>query len=124
MPDQQLALSGRATELFAGIAISDFRKSVEWYERLLGCPPTFFPNDVETVWALGTNRWIYIILDPARAGGAVQTVICDDLESLIEEIAGRGIVFGKEETPGPGVRKVMYYDPDGNEIGLGRIPQQ
>jgi hypothetical protein len=124
MPDQQLALGGQATELFAGIAVGDFSRSIAWYERLLGGPPSFFPNDVEAVWALGAQRWLYIILDPDRAGGAVQTVICNDLERLIEEIAARGIAFGKEETPAEGVRKVMYYDPDGNEIGLGRIPQQ
>ena len=123
MSDQQVALRGQATELFAGIAVSNFSEAVAWYERLLGCPPTFFPNEVEAVWTLGAQRWLYIILDPARAGGAVQTIICNDLERLIEEIAGRGLAFAKEEIPAEGVRKVMYYDPDGNEIGLGRIPQ-
>jgi hypothetical protein len=32
--------------------------------------------------------------------------------------------FNKEETPAEGVRKVMYYDPDGNEIGIGRVPPE
>ena len=122
MSDQHVALRGQATELFAGIAVSNFNNALAWYERLLGCPPTFFPNDTEAVWALGAQRWVYIIVDPARAGGAVQTIICSDLEPLIEEIAARGITFGYQETPAEGVRKVMYYDPDGNEIGLGRIP--
>lgn len=121
MTDQQSALGGQATELFAGIPVSDFATSVAWYQRLLGSPPTFFPNEVEAVWALADHRWLYIIVDADRAGGAVQTVICGDLERLIDEIAARGITFEKEETPAEGVRKVMYIDPDGNEIGLGRI---
>jgi catechol 2,3-dioxygenase-like lactoylglutathione lyase family enzyme len=115
-------LGGKATEMFAGIAVSDFQVSLDWYQRLLGAPPSFFPNDVEAVWAIAEHRWIYIIVDAQRAGGAVQTIICDDLEGLIEQVAGRGLHYGKEELPAEGVRKVMYYDPDGNEIGLGRVP--
>jgi hypothetical protein len=115
-------LGGRAMELFGGIPVSNFQVSLDWYQRLLGCPPSFFPNDREAVWALAEHRWIYIIVDPKRAGGTVQTIMCDGLEELIEQISARGIDFSDEEIPGEGVRKVMYYDPDGNEIGLGRVP--
>ena len=59
-----------------------------------------------------------------RAGGAIQTIMSDRLEAMIGEIAARGIHYVDEENPGPGVRKVMYNDPDGNEIGLGQIPSQ
>jgi catechol 2,3-dioxygenase-like lactoylglutathione lyase family enzyme len=124
MPDDQFALGGRGTELFAGIPVSNFQKSLEWYQRLFGGPPAFFPNDVEAVWAIAEHRWIYIIVDRERAGSAIQTIICDHLERIIEEISARGITFGKEEAPAEGVRKVMYYDPDGNEIGLGRVPSE
>jgi catechol 2,3-dioxygenase-like lactoylglutathione lyase family enzyme len=124
MADDKSALGGRGTELFAGIPVSNFQTSLEWYERLLGCPPLFFPNDVEAVWAIAEHRWIYIIVEPERAGGSIQTIICTDLERLIEEIAARGLNFSKEETPAEGVRKVMYYDPDGNEIGFGRVPSE
>ena len=51
------------------------------------------------------------------------TIICDDLEKLIDEIKVRGIAFDKEELPADNVRKVMYYEPDGNEIGFGRVDQ-
>src|SRR5690606_38246727 len=111
MPDDQFALAGRATELFAGIPVRDLPTAIEWYQRLFGKPPSFLPNETEAVWAIGANRWIYIIVAPERAGGAIQTIICDDLETLIEEIAGRGIDYVEEETPAEGVRKVMYNDP-------------
>jgi hypothetical protein len=124
MSDDQYALGGRGTELFAGIAVSNFQTSLEWYQRLFGGPPLFFPNDVEAVWAIAEHRWIYIIVEPERAGGSIQTIICDDLEQIIEQISARGINFGKEESLSEGVRKVMYYDPDGNEIGIGQVPSE
>jgi len=116
------AFDARATDLFAGIPVADFQSSLDWYQRLFGAPPSFLPNDVEAVWGLADRRWIYIIEEPARAGGSIQTILCDDLEQVIGAIAARGIDFSKEERPADGVRKVMYYDPDGNEIGIGSVP--
>jgi catechol 2,3-dioxygenase-like lactoylglutathione lyase family enzyme len=122
MPTGDPIFGGRGTEVFAGIAVSDFQVSLDWYRRLFGCEPAFYPNDREAVWAVGERRWVYIIVEPERAGGAVQTIMCDGLEAAIEEIAARGLDFVKDEASDAGVRKVVYYDPDGNEIGVGRIP--
>lgn len=124
MAQDQTILSGRGTEVFAGIPVSDLDAALEWYQRLFGCAPSFFPNDKEAVWAIGDQRWLYIIVAPERAGGAIQTIMCDGLEQVIAEIEGRGLNFVKEETPDAGVRKVMYHDPNGNEIGIGRIPSE
>ncbi len=38
-----------AVELFAGISVADFESALNWYEKLFGSPPAFFPNDVEAV---------------------------------------------------------------------------
>jgi len=122
MTQAQPVWSGRGTEMFAGIPVRDLQTSLAWYQRLFGCPPTFYPNEKEAVWTVGEKRWVYIIVAPERAGGTIQTIMCEGLEEIIAEIAGRGLHFSKEETPDKGVRKVMYYDPDGNEIGVGRIP--
>lgn len=122
MSEDRLVFGGRGTDVFAGVPVRDFPKAVEWYQRFFGCPPSFFPNDREAVWAIARHRWLYIIVEPERAGGAIQTIMCDGLEDAIAEISARGIEFSKEETPDADVRKVMYYDPDGNEIGIGRIP--
>ena len=122
MSEDRLVFGGRGTEVFAGIPVRDFTTAVEWYRRFFGCPPTFFPNDREAVWAIAPHRWLYVIVEPERAGGSIQTIMCDGLEDAIAEISARGIEFSKEETPDADVRKVMYYDPDGNEIGVGRIP--
>ena len=122
MADDQFILGGTGTDVFSGIAVSDFQAALDWYQRLFGAKPSFFPNETEAVWSIGAQRWVYIIVDAKRAGGAIQTIMCSDLEATIDQIAARGLTFTQEEIPGEGVRKVMYYDPDGNEIGLGRIP--
>jgi hypothetical protein len=72
----------------------------------------------------GTFEGWSCVVEPERAGGSSQTVLCDDLEQVIEQISVRGMSFGNEERPAEGIRKVMYYDPDGNEIGLGRVPSE
>ncbi|MET1111388.1 MAG: VOC family protein [Allosphingosinicella sp.] len=120
--DGQAVFAGCGTELFAGVPVKDFQRSLDWYQRFFGCPPAFFPNDREAVWAIADHRWIYIIVEPDRAGGTIQTIMCDDLEAAISQIARRGIDFSKDERPAKDVRKVSYYDPDGNEIGVGRVP--
>ena len=124
MSQEQFVFGGRGTEVFAGIPVSNFDIALDWYQRLFGCAPSFFPNDREAVWAIADQRWIYIIVEPERAGGSIQTIMCNGLEEAIAEAAARGIEFSKEEMPDAGVRKVMYYDPDGNEIGVGRIPSE
>jgi hypothetical protein len=39
-------------DLFAGIPVRDYTAAAAWYERLLGAPPSFLPNDTEAVWEL------------------------------------------------------------------------
>jgi predicted enzyme related to lactoylglutathione lyase len=124
MPDQQPAFGGKGHHIFGGIAVSDFQRSLEWYTRLFGAPPAFFPNDREAVWMIADSRWLYIIVDEPRAGGAVQTIMVDGLDDVIAAIASRGLDFVDEERLAENTRKVMYNDPDGNEIGVGSIPSE
>jgi catechol 2,3-dioxygenase-like lactoylglutathione lyase family enzyme len=46
----------------------------------------------------------------------------DDLEERVAAIGVRGIEPALRETYDNGVRKVVYRDPDGNEIGFGGAP--
>jgi len=46
----------------------------------------------------------------------------DDLDDRVAAIAGRGIEPDETATYSNGVRKVIYRDPDGNEIGFGGLP--
>jgi catechol 2,3-dioxygenase-like lactoylglutathione lyase family enzyme len=108
--------------LFAGIPVRDVTAARAWYEQLLG-EPSFFPNASEVVWTLADDRSIYINEDAARAGGGLATVIVDDLDAVVSEIAARGLQPANRETYSNGVRKATYRDDDGNEIGFGGLPQ-
>ena len=111
-----------AVDLFAGIAVSDYPAALTWYEKLLGAPPAFFPNDVEAVWEIAEHRYVYIEHLPAKAGHAIHTLFLDDFDERIASIAARGLTPAKAETYDNGVRKTTYADPDGNEIGFGGGP--
>ena len=50
-----------ATGIFAGIPVNDYRKALEWFRRLLDAEPSFYPNDVEAVWQLAEDRFVYIL---------------------------------------------------------------
>lgn len=109
-------------DLFAGVFVSDLDVAKDWYARLLGTDYSFLPNDTEVVWELAEHRFLYIQLDAARAGNALQTLFVDDLEAFTDAAASRGIEPQARETYGNGVRKHTYRDPDGNEIGVGGAP--
>lgn len=109
-------------ELFGGIPVSDYRRALAWYERLLGCAPAFLPNATEAVWELAEHRFLYIDELPERAGHALHLVFVDNLNERVEGISARGIEPAAQETYGNGVRKMIYRDPDGNEVSFGGNP--
>jgi catechol 2,3-dioxygenase-like lactoylglutathione lyase family enzyme len=109
--------------LFAGLRVREFAEARTWYERLLG-EPTFFPHDTEAVWTLADDRSVYIVEDADRAGQCVVTLFVDDLVARVAEIAARGLDPDESETYGNGVRKTVYRDPDGNEIGFAGGPPE
>jgi catechol 2,3-dioxygenase-like lactoylglutathione lyase family enzyme len=109
-------------DLFAGVPVTDYQRSLAWYERLLGCGPTFLPNATEAVWELAEHRYLYIEVLPQHAGHAVQTLFVDHLDERVANIRLRGLGPATQETYENGVRKVVYRDPDGNEIGFGGAP--
>lgn len=111
-----------AVELFAGIPVNDFSAVLDWYERLFGGPPAFFPHDTEAVWEFGEHRYVYIVERPGRAGQAVLLLFVDDLDGFVARIAERGLEPDERETYGDGVRKITYRDADGNEISFGGAP--
>jgi catechol 2,3-dioxygenase-like lactoylglutathione lyase family enzyme len=109
-------------DLFAGIPVSDFATAKAWYEQLLGGEPSFLPHPTEAVWELAPHRFVFIVEDSGRAGSAIPTLMVEDLDALVAEIAGRGIEPAERETYDSGARKAIYRDADGNEIGFGDVP--
>ncbi|HEY1451102.1 MAG TPA: VOC family protein [Solirubrobacteraceae bacterium] len=107
--------------LFAGLRVRDFEAARPWYERLLG-EPTFFPHATEAVWTLAEGRSVYIVERADGAGDSAVTVFIDDLDAQVAAIAARGLQPDERETYSNGVRKALYRDPDGNEVGFGGAP--
>jgi catechol 2,3-dioxygenase-like lactoylglutathione lyase family enzyme len=108
-------------ELFAGIRVSDYETAKSWYERLLGAEPSFLPHATEAVWELAEHRFVYILEDADGAGRGLHTIMVDDLDAVVADIASRGIE-PDERVSYPGkARKAIYRDADGNEVGFGGV---
>ena len=108
-------------EVFAGLRVRDFARAREWYGRLLG-EPSFLPHDTEAVWTLADGGSLYIVEEPDRAGHGVATLFVEDFDARLAEVSARGLDPDERETYSNGVRKAIYRDSDGNEIGLGGPP--
>nr|WP_229070112.1 VOC family protein [Actinoplanes sp. DH11] len=52
----------------------------------------------------------------------MQTIFVGDFDTRIPAIAARGLEPAERETYENGVRKAIFRDPDGNEIGFGGAP--
>ncbi|MQA82256.1 MAG: VOC family protein [Streptosporangiales bacterium] len=109
-------------DLFAGVAVSDLQRAIGWFESFLGDAESFDPNDTERVWTVAEHRHLYAVLEPDHAGHARVTLFLDDFDDFVDAAALRGIEPETRETYGNGVRKALYRDPDGNEIGIGGAP--
>ena len=107
--------------LFAGLRVRDLQAARPWYERLLG-EPTFIPHATEAVWTLAEGRSVYVVEHADGAGSCVVTIFLDDLDAHVATIAARGLEPDQRETYSRGVRKALYRDPDGNELGFGGPP--
>jgi catechol 2,3-dioxygenase-like lactoylglutathione lyase family enzyme len=108
--------------LFAGLRVRDLQAARQWYDRLLG-EPSFFPNATEAVWTLAEDRSVYVDERPDDAGNSAVTLFVDDLDAHVAAIAARGLEPDERETYSNGVRKALYRDPDGNEVGFAGAPQ-
>ena len=109
-------------DLFAGVAVTDLPRAVIWFDRFLGDAESFEPNDTERVWTVSDHRFLYVALQPEHAGHSLVTLFVDDFDRFVEDVARRDIHPETRETYGNGVRKAIYRDPDGNEIGVGGGP--
>jgi catechol 2,3-dioxygenase-like lactoylglutathione lyase family enzyme len=110
------------TYVFAGIPITDLDAAVGWYESLTGRPPDLIPNEIEAAWRFTDTGWIYVVVDPDRAGSALHTLLVDDLDAFLAGLADRGVVAARVEIIGDGVRRTTLTDPDGNRLNVGQPP--
>jgi predicted enzyme related to lactoylglutathione lyase len=108
------------TEFFAGIPVDDFSAALAWYERLFGKPPDFFPHEREAVWQITEHAWVYVVADAERAGRALLTILVENLDDQIAELAERGVPVGPIDVIPGAARRVAVSDPEGNRVTFGQ----
>lgn len=106
---------------FTGVPVSDLAAGQDFFERLLGAPPDILVKEDEVMWRLTQSAWLYIVVDPARAGNALAAVSVGDLDATLAELANRGLrPVSLEDLGGP--RKATFLDPDGNSVAVIEVP--
>ena len=115
LPD--MAADTPFTHLFAGIPTADYERALPWYERLFGRPPDILPTAGEAMWTATGTGSIYVVTDPARAGGGTVTLAVSDLDARLADLAGRGIEPATVETFAAG-RKATVIDAEGNRVAF------
>jgi catechol 2,3-dioxygenase-like lactoylglutathione lyase family enzyme len=103
---------------FTGVAVSDLTRGRDFFERLFGSPPDVLVNENEVMWQVADAAWLYVVVDPPRAGRALAAVSVPDLDAALDELASRGIEPSIIEQPGPAARKATVLDPDGNSVAI------
>ncbi|CAM3805069.1 MULTISPECIES: VOC family protein [Tsukamurella] len=111
-------------DLFARIAVSRLPEAIAWGDALFGPVEAFAPNDTEHVWTLAEHCHVYVELLPQHAGHSSVTLFVDDLDAFLAAAAERGLHPDTQEDYDNGVRKTIFLDPDGNEIGVGGAPAE
>ena len=103
---------------FTGVPVSELATGRDFFERLFGRPPDVVVNANEVMWRLADPAWLYVVVDPARAGHALAALSVGDLDATLAELAGRGISAASVEEVGDAGRKATVLDPDGNSVAL------
>jgi predicted enzyme related to lactoylglutathione lyase len=112
-----------SVDLFARVAVRDYPAALAWYGQLFGSPPTYVVSDTEALWEVTPHGSVVVEQRLDRATGhAMHTLFVDDLDERVAAISTRGLEPADRETYGNGVRKIIYRDPEGNEIGIGGGP--
>jgi glyoxalase/bleomycin resistance protein/dioxygenase superfamily protein len=107
---------------FTGVPVSELACGRDFFERLLGRPADILVNVDEVMWRLTDPAWLYVVVDPGRAGHALVALSVGDLDATLAELAGRGITAQTVEEVGDAARKATVFDPDGNSVAIIEVP--
>jgi predicted enzyme related to lactoylglutathione lyase len=110
------------TVLFAGVPVADIESATTWYERLFGRPADVVANPNEVMWRCSDAAWLYIVVDPERAGHGLAALCVNDLQQTVDELECRGVTCGPISAVSDAERKAVALDPDGNTISLIAVP--
>ena len=114
----------------ATIAVSDLERAKGFYGGTLGLK-TIDERSDGVRYADGGDGWFLVY--PSQFAGTAQSTYMnfevDDVEKVVDELRGRGIVFEEYDFPGlktvngiaeiQGVKGAWFKDPDGNILAVG-----
>lgn len=103
------------TNALAGIAVSRLAHAIAWYRRLLDRLPDTQPMEGLAEWAFPEGGWIQIFEDEARAGRSSVTLVEDDLDGRLGDLARKGIAV-ETTSSSEQVKVAIVRDPDGNLV--------
>lgn len=113
------------------IAVSDMDRAKEFYGGTLGLKARDERADgIRYEAGEGTALFVY----PSQFAGTAQSTYMafqvSDLDTAVEELRGRGVVFEEYDMPGlktvngiaeiQGIRGAWFKDPDGNILSVGQ----
>lgn len=104
--------------VLAVVPVADMDASVAWYERLFGRPADAKPMPTLADWHVTDSAWVQVFHDPDHAGSTLVNLAVADLDSLLTELAERGIVGGEVTTASKAGKLATIVDPDRNTITL------
>jgi hypothetical protein len=103
---------------FIGVPVNDLGTGRDFFERLLGSPPDVLVNEGEVMWRVAEAAWLYVVVDPPRAGQALAGLSVEALDATLLELAARGITPSSVEHVSDDARKATVLDPDGNSVAI------
>jgi catechol 2,3-dioxygenase-like lactoylglutathione lyase family enzyme len=118
-------------DLLTTLPVRDIERAKTFYEEKLGLTP-FFEDPGAVHYRCGST---YLDLYPTQsAGQAGHTLACwivDDVDRVVEELRGRGVVFEEYDFPGlktvngiadlPTERSAWFKDSEGNILAVAQL---
>lgn len=102
---------------FASVAVSDFSKSVHWYEQLFGRPADSSPVLQVAEWKFTDGGGLQVYAGKERAGGCSCTLTVSNLKEERSTLEKMGIAMDDRASPEK-IKTIMIKDPDGNSIAF------
>jgi catechol 2,3-dioxygenase-like lactoylglutathione lyase family enzyme len=116
----------------ATVPAADIERAKAWYQEKLGFSPEETYPDGSARYRSGSSRFF---LYPTQFAGTAQNTAVgwevDDVEKVVEELRGRGVVFEEYDFPGlktvngiaeiSGVERAAWFkDSEGNILSVGQ----
>lgn len=104
------------------VNVSDFDRSVAWYESVLGIPAQSHWPPERPAYAhfnTGGAQFALSVLPPVPAAGRYNFTVAD-VDAWWDQLRDRATVVEPLHDTPYGTRKFTIADPDGNELGFVR----